>query len=313
MSAGRRRATPRVSIGMPVRNGERFIAEAIDSILRQTFSDFELIVRDNASVDRTQEICRSYAAKDGRVRYIRTETNVGAGGNYNLIVPLAAGAYFKWAAVDDICEPAYLERCAAVLDADPSVVLCHSRMRLIDEDRRDLPYDPRLDRFIDRRGVPRLGPRTVDIARSVDPCERFRDVVLHTPPCFDVFGLIRTDILRKTALHRPYYGSDRGLLVELALYGRFSEVREELFLGREHAGQSIRLGRRDQQTWMDPTRRQSTLFPGRPFHVQCLSSVLRSPLAVEQKARCINFLIGRVSWEKLWKPQSWPPMSPRPG
>src|SRR3546814_17421281 len=87
---------------MPGRNGARFIAEALDSILGQTFSDFELIIRDNASVDRTQEICHGYAAKDDRVRYIRTETNVGAGGNYTLIVPLAAGAYFKWAAVDDI-------------------------------------------------------------------------------------------------------------------------------------------------------------------------------------------------------------------
>src|SRR3546814_2792984 len=116
---------------------------------------------------------------------------------------------------------------------------------------------------------------------SEDPCERFRDVILNTPPCVDVFGLIRTDILRKTALHRPYYGSDRGLMVELALYGRFSEVKEELLLGREHAGQSIRLGRCDQQTWMDPTKRQPTRFPGRQFHVQCLLSVLSRPLAVE--------------------------------
>src|SRR3546814_2105134 len=63
---------------------------------------------------------------------------------------------------------------------------------------------------------------------------------------------------------------------------------------------------------MDPTKRQPMRFPGRPFHIQCLLSVLRSPLAVEQKARCINFLIGRVSWGKLWKPHSWPPLSPRP-
>ncbi len=76
---------PAVSIGLPVYNGDNFLAEAIDSILRQTMEDFELIISDNASTDRTEEICREYAAGDSRIRYYRNESNLGAMANYNLV------------------------------------------------------------------------------------------------------------------------------------------------------------------------------------------------------------------------------------
>src|SRR5688572_10868700 len=98
---------PRVSIGLPVYNGENYLAEAIDSILAQTFEDFELIISDNASTDRTQEICEAYAAKDGRIRYYRSEVNKGSAWNFNRVFELARGEYFKWAAHDDYIAPEY--------------------------------------------------------------------------------------------------------------------------------------------------------------------------------------------------------------
>ncbi len=95
-------SNPKVSIGMPVYNGEEFIREALDSLLAQTFTDFELIISDNASTDGTEAICREYTSKDHRVRYIRQAKNLGAGGNFQFVLYEAVGEYFMWAAYDDL-------------------------------------------------------------------------------------------------------------------------------------------------------------------------------------------------------------------
>src|ERR1700753_3521498 len=113
---------PRVSLGMPVYNGEKYLEAALDSLLAQTFTSFELIVCDNASTDGTQAICERYAARDSRIRYERNERNMGASWNFNPVYSLARAPYFKQAAHDDLCEPEFLERCVAVLDRDPDVV-----------------------------------------------------------------------------------------------------------------------------------------------------------------------------------------------
>ena len=125
---------PHVSIGIPVFNGEQYLAEAIDSILVLTYADFELIISDNASTDRTQEICRAYTKQDRRIRYYRNATNVGASKNFNRVFELSLVDYFKWAAYDDILAPDFLLKCVEVLDQDPSVVVCFSKMQIIDED-----------------------------------------------------------------------------------------------------------------------------------------------------------------------------------
>jgi glycosyltransferase involved in cell wall biosynthesis len=91
-----------VSIGMPVFNGEKFIREALDSLLAQTFTDFELIISDNASTDGTEAICREYAATDARIRYVRQVKNLGAIANFKFVLDEAVGEYFMWAAADDV-------------------------------------------------------------------------------------------------------------------------------------------------------------------------------------------------------------------
>src|SRR5665648_303497 len=91
---------PLVSIGLPVYNGADFVRQSIDSLLSQTFTDFELIICDNASTDNTEQICQAYAAKDPRVHYYRNPRNLGAPGNYNRTVKLSKGKFFKWAAAD---------------------------------------------------------------------------------------------------------------------------------------------------------------------------------------------------------------------
>lgn len=210
---------PSMSIGLPVFNGEKYLKAALDSILTQTFADFELIISDNASIDSTPQICRSYVEKDSRVRYYRNESNLGAPRNYNRTVRLSQGKYFKWAAADDIHAPEYLRRCVEVLDKDPSIVLCHSKTARIDEQGIIVgTYDHtmRLD--------------------SPKRQERFGDLIsIMTNPCWPIFGVMRKEILAKTPLHGDYRGADANLLAELSLYGRLYEVPEYLFLRRDHS------------------------------------------------------------------------------
>ena len=114
---------PKVSIGLPVYNGQKFIERTLESILNQDFDDFELIISDNASEDKTEYICRRYVQKDSRIRYSRNDVNVGAGENYNKVFKLAKGKYFKWAAHDDECHRTMLRRCVEVLDCAPDSVV----------------------------------------------------------------------------------------------------------------------------------------------------------------------------------------------
>src|SRR6201997_3215495 len=123
---------PLVSVGLFVYNGERYIEETLDSILSQTFTDFELIISDNASTDRTGEIAQAYAKCDHRIRYYRSEKNMGAGWNARRVYELATGKYFKWAAVDDLLEPDLLQRCVEILESDPGCVVAYARTKEVD-------------------------------------------------------------------------------------------------------------------------------------------------------------------------------------
>ena len=134
---------PRVSIGLTVFNSERSLDESIQSLLAQTFQDFELIVSDNASTDRTRQIALSYAAQDDRVKYMRNRMNIGVAGNFNQAFRLSSGEFFKWAAYDDLCAQDFLLRCIEVLDRDPDVVLAYPRTVGIDEHgRTTFPHAP---------------------------------------------------------------------------------------------------------------------------------------------------------------------------
>ena len=117
-----RNARPAVSIGMPVYNGERSIRLALDSLRAQTFSNFELIISDNASTDGTEAICREYAARDNRIKYLRQSTNLGVGANFKFVLDVAQGEYFMWAACDDIRSSDFIEVNAAFLAANPGYV-----------------------------------------------------------------------------------------------------------------------------------------------------------------------------------------------
>ena len=231
---------------MPVFNGELYLEKALRSVLAQTFPDFELIISDNASTDRTGEICLDYANQDSRIRYYRNQANVGYCKNQNHIYHLSRGEYVLLAHHDDIRAPAYLERTLSILDSDPSVTVCYSTTRDIDANGD-------------------LLPRTDPVLRFDSFClrDRFRDVITMDHLCEPDFGLTRMDTLKKTKLHGAYADSDRVLLAELALYGRFYKVSECLFFRRAHPLQSTAVSpdRRSRTVWFDPENKRQVPVP----------------------------------------------------
>jgi glycosyltransferase involved in cell wall biosynthesis len=216
--AKHRSDAPCLSIGLPVHDGERFLEATLDGLLSQTFEDFELIVADNASSDATEDICRAYAVRDRRIRYIRRPANAGVLANFNLTFEQSRGRYFKWAAADDIVRPEFVARCVGILESDPGIVLCHSNTEIIDE------HDVVVGSYRYRSGH----------ASGVSPSGRFNDVLREDRWCFALFGVVRSDALRTTRLLAGHVGSDRSLLAELALRGRFGIVADDLFRSRDH-------------------------------------------------------------------------------
>ena len=216
-------ARPTVSIGLPVYNAERYLRESLDSLLAQTFCDFEVVVCDNGSSDDTVSIAEDYARFDPRVRVHRADHNHGLAWNWNRAFALASGRYFKWAAADDVHLPHYLERTLGVLLVDQDAVLVHSRTVEVDEN-----------------GIE--GPEVIKDLRT-DGCDvaaRFHELTRKGWPCVDVFGLVRAEVLAQTGLHGRYPRSDRALLAELGLHGRLVQVPEVLFHRREFAGRASR-------------------------------------------------------------------------
>ncbi|HEX5079557.1 MAG TPA: glycosyltransferase family 2 protein [Geminicoccaceae bacterium] len=277
-----RTSNPRVSIGLPVYNGEHYLGGAIASILAQTFEDFELIICDNASTDATEAICQRYAASDPRVRYYRQPQNIGATANFNRTFELAHGGYFKWAAHDDLLEPAYLERCVAVLDRTPDAVLCQSLVKIINDQGDCLEeYD-----------------HTEFGTDSPKPSVRFA-ARLRPHDCQEVFGVIRSDVLRRTKLIGYHLGGDRTLLIELALMGRFALVPELLFLNREHPRRFKRQHRypSSELAWYTPEKaRRGKLAGWRMLRTwilygKSLRSVQRRVESLPERLRCYRNLL----------------------
>jgi glycosyltransferase involved in cell wall biosynthesis len=278
-----RRPSPRVTIGVPVHNGDPFLEAALLSLLEQDFEDFELVIADNASDDGTEQVCRRLVAEDPRVKYLRSEINRGAAWNFNRLVAAAAGEYFKWAAFDDLHGRQYLRRTVDVLDADPDVVLAHAETIDIDSDGRELKvWTPE--------------PR----ATANDPVLRFADVMEYEHECFQAFGLIRLHSLRRTGLIGAYSSSDRVLLAELALHGRFFEVPEQLFLHREHPGRSIRIHPEDQgrAAWFDPSLAQKVQFPYWRLAYEFHKAALRAPLSLAEHTRAEWAVAVWMKWHR---------------
>ena len=281
-------AKPVVSLGLPVYNGENYLKQAVQSITTQTFIDFELIISDNGSTDNTESICREVAAADNRVRYVRLDQNLGAAWNFNHTVELARGEYFKWVAHDDMIAPEYLQVCVNALNGREERVAAFTHARIIDDQGKTLR-------------------QKLDLSHSeeTNPATRFRYSICIEHSCLAIFGLIRTNILRRTPMIAPYVGSDRVLLAELGLRGPFVEIKQPLFFHREHSERSTRAEPSLQQraAWFDPSRAGKMTFPHWRIWREYSGSVRRAPLSTGRRIACLFQIVRWLRWhyKDLWR------------
>jgi glycosyltransferase involved in cell wall biosynthesis len=231
--------TAKVTIGLPVFNGENFLAEAIESILGQSYGDLRLVISDNCSTDATEQICRKYLELDSRVEYHRQSKNIGGAPNYNFVFQPEGSDYFKWAAHDDLMEPNFLSETVPLLDDNQDVTIAHGRSLEIDEIGRikgDFDFSPCLC--------------------DPSPSNRLWGIIW-ADYFTEVFGLLRVDAVLKTRLHGSFPGSDRNLMAELLLLGNVAYTREVIFRRRAHPDSYVHAlkSARAQQQWFDPSVR----------------------------------------------------------
>lgn len=277
---------PLVSLGLPVFNGENYVSEAIESVLEQTYRNFELIIIDNASEDRTLEICQEFVARDKRIHLVQNPRNRGAIYSFNKTFTLSKGKYFKWVAHDDVIRPEFLEKCVARLEAKPSASMCFTKLRIMDS-AGNIRTD--FDDFMER-------------ADSPLPHERFKAVIRQDYWCYDIFGLIRSDVLKETDLFETYVGSDRMLRAELVLRGEFLEVPEYLFLSRDHPERSVRAmpSHHQRVKWFSPDTKSRFTLPHWRFFVEYYRLISRSGLSRREILSCRLTLLAWVGRNKTW-------------
>ena len=279
-----------VSIGMPVYNGERFIRQALDSLLAQDYENFELIISDNASTDQTQEISLEYVAKDKRIRYYRNQSNLGSVNNFNRVLDLSRSKYFMWAGDHDLWHPTLISRCISILETDLEVVLVYPRTMLIDTDGNNLGLT---SDQIDTRGL--------------SPLERFKYIVFKLGWCNMMYGVIRTEQLGHTGKVRNVWGTDNAMLAELSLLGSFAQIPDALFFRRKNRPDLPReMHKRRVLDTLDPitaSERSKQSFDslhrelGR-VHLQIVS---QAPFSFRDRLRANYFVIWRFWLKRPWQ------------
>ncbi|QNP68150.1 glycosyltransferase family 2 protein [Streptomyces roseirectus] len=273
---------PRLSIGLPVYNGEEYLAESFDALLGQTYEDFELVVSDNASTDGTEDVCRRYAAKDSRIRYLRLPRNIGAAPNHTYVFTQCRGELFKWASHDDLYARDLLRRCVEALDERPEVILAHADQAVIDGDGRvTVPY-----------------AYTLATASPHAP-ERFRSFLFEAGGD-DFYGVMRADVLRRVKPHDSYHHADRTFVAQLVLSGPFHQVPELLYFRRDHPTRAERANpsKRSRCVNLDP-RRAGLLHPTPRLLAEYVwgfvSAIRRAPLSAADRRACYRHLAAWMS------------------
>ena len=269
---------PRLTVGLPVYNGESYLAESLEALLGQTYEDFELIIADNASTDGTAGICRRYEKQDSRIRYVRQPRNLGGAPNHNYVVRQARGELFKWASNDDLYARDLLKRCVDALDEFPHVVLAHSWTATVDDS-----------------GAARAVEYSLATASPSAP-ERFRSV-LFANGGDDTEGVIRLSVLRRTPLLASYHHSDRTLSAELSLHGPFYHVPDWLYFRRDHDERAERAFNtvRDWCANLDPSRAHPLRNPAIRIYAEYVwgfaAAIRRAPLSSAEKRKCYSYLV----------------------
>lgn len=274
---------PLVSVGMPVFNGERFLREALESVLNQTFTDFELIVSDNASTDSTPEIIRSYVRHDRRIRYHRQAANIGIARNWNFVAKLARGRYFKFASANDEYAANLLTDCVHALEAAPDVVACYGRTQFIGESGE--------------RSTVFAGDFSADMSAALARYDVVRSKFSLGTTLQS--GMIRVDALRSCGYLGNYLHSDRVLTAGLALHGKIVLLPEVHFYRR--LGKDVSTPQKallDAHKTFNPALTRVPKWVGLRVHAGHLALMLSAPLLWSSRMRGLLLALRYAYWDK---------------
>ena len=201
---------------MPVYNEEKYIQQAIESILVQDYENFELIISDNASTDKTKQICLNYSNRDSRIRFYSRNETTDATTNFNYVASIAKGDFFMWASGHDIRDPTFISRCMTTFEKSNSIVLCYSDATWIDSKGNNIGNE---QSDIDTVGMDRI--------------KRVNKVFWNLEYAYPIYGLFRKDSLDAILPSKKVLGGDVILLNELSAVGEFARIPESLFFIRK--------------------------------------------------------------------------------
>ena len=209
----------KVTLGMPVYNGEKFLRGRLDSLLSQTFTDFELIISDNASTDSTSLICEEYAKKDKRIKYIRQKKNMGVTWNFNFVLRESKSEFFAWVASDDIMSEDFIEENLKILESNNTFVASISKITSYDspaDDFKSNQIDATFKNFIKKL---RCNFKTVDVLQISGTYENRTRTYLKKSTCKVMYSLIRTDKLQQSIVDEIFLGNEWALFLCLLKHG----------------------------------------------------------------------------------------------
>lgn len=274
---------PLVTIGVPVYNGEHYLAQCLESLLAQTYRNFTLLISDNASTDGTAQICQRYVQSDSRVRYHRNQTNIGLYGNFRFILQSVGTRYVKMASADDYWSPEMLSDAVSAMESDQSVVLCYSLAVLVDSHGNELSkYDLRLNLMED------------------EPAVRFKRVLSEVGLVNQLQGLIRMDAVRSALPLMDEPGADNVFLAELSLYGKILQLPAHHYFRRFHEEASSwnRTSAEHQVMRVLKAGTQKIRMIGWKLHLGLIRRLLHSPLHYLAKAKLLVYLGKRIVWDR---------------
>ena len=265
----------KLSIGMPIFNGELFIHQAIKSILAQTFTNFELIISDNASTDSTREICEKFAKQDNRIRYFRQESNIGIHKNFNFVLKQAKNEYFAWAAVDDHLDNDYMEKNIKVLESDKNIVSSVGKIIPIGTESLDIDsqliettqYPKFIKNYIKKSRHKKITD-AVNISGSDD--QKIRMLLKNTKSLGRFYGVHRTEQLKQCIVDTPFINVEVAIFLNLILLGDFhEEVSTKLYEFDEGISSRgiINMARYSGHNWF------GLLFPFYPYTNWCIKNL----------------------------------------
>jgi glycosyltransferase involved in cell wall biosynthesis len=298
-----------VSIAVPVYNGENYLKLALKSIEQQTYSNIEILISDNGSTDQTASICEDFSRNNPRVKYFRQTQNIGAIDNFNFLVGVAQGEFFKWASHDDVCDPTYIQRCVEALESAPDSVLCHSDSDMINADGSSiLEALPMNNQYVvfNERGERRWAGHPRMHHSHNRPSKRYAGVLLGTRWGVDSYGLFRLSVLKQSGLLPRVYGAEKVLLGEIAILGKLYQIPEILFKQRIHVESSGYKTDANSQSSFATAEKASPLASTRMTLLAAHFNVVRrAKLSTIEKFQCyivlLHYLLQFKKWPRVFK------------